>query len=346
MGQTETNGRLCPFVHKPYNDCHFVKMKSQDIALTTFYCYKNFEICGIYRNGSNGSNDGNDGNGNRGKDYAQVFTERLNQINKKLIIGLVLFVFLTAMLVSNAFATASIYGQSVDFQDMIDQRTFSADYYGPTESEGGLTGYWPGFSILWDISYDQTAQLWDYEYTLTGNKAISHFILEVSSPSSANDIINPLVKKGSGDWTSISIYGPQLWTPGTGNSNPGMPASGLYGIKFDTGANLVSYSFQTVNDPVWGNFYSKDGKTGGNNIYAYNNALGITGFNSNDKLDFIVRPDGGNNPPVVPEPVSSILFFSGGAVLAVRRYTKKHKENSKMFSNLPNKNIKEKEGLR
>ena len=381
IGQTETNGRLCPFVEKPYNDCHFIKTKSQDIALTTFYCYKNFEICRIYRNCSNSSNDVNGGNGSKGKDHAQVFTERLSQINKKLIIGLVLFVFLTAMLVSNAFANAGIYGESVDFLDLLDQRTFSADYYAPSESEGGLTGYWHGFSISWDISYDQTAQLWSYEYTLSGSKAISHFILEVTNPSLANEIINPRIKMGSdddeessshdghgkyssdndgeddddsdNDWTPVSIKGPQFWG-NEGNSTPGLPAGLLYGIKFDVGGNPITYAFETAKDPVLGNFYSKDGVDSikqcklrvSLDVYAYNNALGITGFNSSDKLDFIVRPDGGDYPPVVPEPVSSTLFFCGGAVLAVRRYMKKHKENSKMFSNLPNKNIKDKEGLK
>ncbi len=30
-------------------------------------------------------------------------------------------------------------------------------------------------------------------------------------------------------------------------------------------------------------------------------------------------------PPIIPEPVSSILFLAGGAVLVVRRYLKKRK---------------------
>lgn len=40
---------------------------------------------------------------------------------------------------------------------------------------------------------------------------------------------------------------------------------------------------------------------------------------------FIARPSVGGNPPVVPEPVSSILFIVGGALLAGKRYLKKRK---------------------
>ena len=35
-----------------------------------------------------------------------------------------------------------------------------------------------------------------------------------------------------------------------------------------------------------------------------------------------------SSPPVFPEPVSSILFVTGGATLAVRRYLKKRKQRS------------------
>jgi hypothetical protein len=40
---------------------------------------------------------------------------------------------------------------------------------------------------------------------------------------------------------------------------------------------------------------------------------------------FIVRPGVGGNPPVAPEPVSSLLFLVGGAVLAGLRYFKRRK---------------------
>jgi len=40
---------------------------------------------------------------------------------------------------------------------------------------------------------------------------------------------------------------------------------------------------------------------------------------------FIVRPGVGGNPPVAPEPVSSLLFIVGGAVFAGQRYFKRKK---------------------
>ncbi|MBI5195185.1 MAG: hypothetical protein HZA10_02565 [Nitrospirae bacterium] len=320
-------------------------MKSQDIAMAMFYCYENFEICGIYRSGEYCA-------------HAPAMAIKLKQISKKMIVGLIALIFFAALMTGNAFA--SLYGQSVDFQDLVDQRTFSAENYNPGSSTGGLTGLWPGFSISWDISYDTTVSLWNYEYTLQGSKDISHFILEVSNPSLATDILNARYKIGvedsddsehsrsfgflkssdhSGDsddedndsdssgWTPAAIEGPQVWW-NQGNSEPGLPTP-LYGIKFDVGGEYISYSFQTTKDPVWGNFYAKDGRTKVGrtqmDVYAYNDALGISGFNSDNKLDFIPRPDGGSNLPTAPEPVSTILFFSGGAVLTVRNYFKKRK---------------------
>jgi len=67
---------------------------------------------------------------------------------------------------------------------------------------------------------------------------------------------------------------------------------------------------------------SKGGKDKKRQIYAYNEALGLEDFNSKDKLDFIGRP-GGTAAIVVPEPLSIILFVSGGIVLAGRLYLKK-----------------------
>ncbi|RJQ56078.1 MAG: hypothetical protein C4526_02480 [Nitrospiraceae bacterium] len=116
--------------------------------------------------------------------------------------------------------------------------------------------------------------------------------------------------------------GPALWGKRKGQSNHGIPFD-FYGIKFDSGGSTVTYSFTTALDPVWGNFYAKSGKDHGNWINARNNALGYEGFESMDKLDFIPRPDGGANPPVVPEPVSSILFVAGCAVLGGRVYLRK-----------------------
>ncbi len=212
-------------------------------------------------------------------------------------------------------AQQTLYGQPVPPTDFDDSRTFGANAYNPTHSSGGLKGNWRGFTISWNIT--EVDDLWTYEYTLSATrKAISHFILEVTNPSLSTGFINPQMKIGSEEWTSTTFEGPMVWSRNKqGNSNPNMPAD-IYGIKFNGGGTTVSYLFQTTQDPVWGNFYAKSGNDKGKWVYDYNNALGITNFNSNNKLDFIVRPDGGATPPAAPEPISSLLFVIGGTVYA------------------------------
>jgi hypothetical protein len=209
--------------------------------------------------------------------------------------------------------------------DLKDQRTFSSPYYNPSSSEGGLSGYWPySFSIEWDVTQDLNTKLWTYEYTLSAaRKDISHFILEITDSATADDFTDFSINGNHSSYQD-NIEAPRRW--GQHPSNPGYPvATDIYGMKFNTGGSAVTYSFTTANDPVWGNFYAKSGKDKGQWIYAYNNALAIEGFNSNNKLDFILRPDGGGNPPVAPEPVSYLLFFVGGAALAGRTYLKRKK---------------------
>jgi hypothetical protein len=215
---------------------------------------------------------------------------------------------------------ASLYGESVQFEDLNDQRTFApSPNYDPDQSEGGLSGYWPyAFNISWDITYDLNASLWHYEYNLAvAQKDISHFILELSDTAQYDDITNVFI-----NGSTAVVDGPQVWTKA---GNQTMP-NAFYGIKFDEGGSAASYSFVTSLDPVWGNYYAKGGVDNGNLINAYNNALAVNNFDSDNKLDFIVRPNGGNAPPVVPEPISSTLFIVGGATLGFRRFRKKLKQ--------------------
>ncbi len=270
---------------------------------------------------------------------------------KKLI--LILFVLILCIVTSTH---AGLYGESVQFEDLHDQRTFShSPDYDPDQSEGGLSGNWPySFNISWDISYDFTSMLWHYEYNLSvSKKDISHFILELSDTAQYADISNVRI-----NGKHASIEGPKTWKK-AGNQQL---SQSFYGMKFDDGGSSVIYSFDTALDPVWGNFYVKGGNDRFDNdsdsgdsddsdsdsddrdghwrerhekeehgkrekieLYAYNNALGFHEFNSEDKLDFIVRPNGGSNPPVVPEPISSALFITGGATIGLRRFLKKRK---------------------
>ena len=241
--------------------------------------------------------------------------------NKQGVLKMRRFFFLIILLIVLVPSTqASIYGEGVDFKDLQDQRTFSlSSDYNPDQSSGGLSGNWPySFSISWDISYDLDALLWHYKYNLlVSKKDVSHFILEVTDTAQYDDITNIFI-----NGNPATVEGPQTWTKA---GNQTLPNS-FYGIKFDKGGSSVSYSFDSTLDPVWGNFYAKGGVDKGNLINAYNNALYMNNFDSDDKLDFIVRPNGGHSPPVVPEPASALLFLSGAPVFIYRRFVNKIKK--------------------
>lgn len=40
--------RYCPFVRNPHADCYCVKLDSQNVEDTLYYCGKNFLVCEIY----------------------------------------------------------------------------------------------------------------------------------------------------------------------------------------------------------------------------------------------------------------------------------------------------------
>lgn len=40
---------LCPFVRKPADNCFCIKMGSQDIEKTVYFCGQYFEACEIYK---------------------------------------------------------------------------------------------------------------------------------------------------------------------------------------------------------------------------------------------------------------------------------------------------------
>jgi hypothetical protein len=230
--------------------------------------------------------------------------------------------FVAALFILTSRSFAGIWGESVSISDLSDGRSFYNAQYDPPYSEGGLHGYWPSvFTIQWDISQDPESLIWTYEYTLfSARKDISHFILELTEGDSFAD---SSWGDGAAEWG--------VWDGSHGQSDPGWPEGAyFYGMKFDYGGRYVTYTLETTRDPVWGNFYVKSGKHHGDNVYAYNSGLeeftidseGMIHFTSDNKLDFIVRPDGGA-PPVVPEPASSLLFLTGSAIFAYRRYFKK-----------------------
>jgi len=133
-----------------------------------------------------------------------------------------------------------------------------------------------GVTFSWDV--ELIGGLWHYEYIFTEdlatNGGLSHLIIEVSPDLRYAEIQNasPPIDPGP-------PLDPKLYSPGPGN--PDMP-SPLFGIKlqpFVEGLDPQSWtaSFDTRRNPVWGDFYAKDGEPGGN--------IWNAGFTSPDPLD-------------------------------------------------------------
>ena len=175
----------------------------------------------------------------------------------------------------------------------------------PAGSGVDATQQWDngGFTIDWTITQGADDK-WTYTYDVKGDtKALSHFILEVTEDG------NPF-----NTYNGTSTYeGPDTWdVNGQGKSNPLMP-NPIYGVKFDFGSTEVTYTMVTDRAPVYGVFYTKDGKDGGNDVVAWSNALNSSDYRTNEFLtitDFIVRPDGVGGAPV-PEPATMLLLSCG-----------------------------------
>jgi hypothetical protein len=135
---------------------------------------------------------------------------------------------------------------------------FSGDLYSDSIPPGILgTGVWidPGVSHLhWDVAQEASG-IWDYDYTFTvPSGEISHLILETSTNLTGADIFDVT---GTFSGTEINTF-----TPDGSNSNPNMPGP-IYGIKFDNvNTTEGTFSFRSFREPVWGDFYAKDGTAG------------------------------------------------------------------------------------
>jgi len=166
-----------------------------------------------------------------------------------------------------------------------------SDYYGIKASGGWDIDPW--FKIEWKIT-DPNANdgLLHYQYIITNgsdgdlSRDLSHFILQVSTGTTAADFLNASPAYELGD--------PQLYSSAN-PSNPNMP-NPIFGLKFNfKDAATAIIEFDSTRLPVYGSFYAKDG--GG--VTAWNTGLDVG-------TAFIVVPD-----TKVPLPPTALLLGSG-----------------------------------
>ena len=186
------------------------------------------------------------------------------------------------------------------------------DFTGSRTTPIGLgvnsSGNWKeqGVKIRWNIT--ESSGVFTYQYTLsavTGGSlvgAVSHFILETSSAFTHGDILPG----------SSTVSDPQWWTPAM-PSNPNMPAP-IWGVKFDFGSGAPTYTLVTTKRPVWGDFYTKDGKAGRLGFNAAWNAglaIGDPTLSTTNFTPWIPTPDTlAVEPPPVPLPAAAWMGLS------------------------------------
>lgn len=191
-------------------------------------------------------------------------------------------------------------------------------FNGSLMTPGGIdgTGIWAdNFKIEWWVE-QQLDSNWFYKYHMTETDgsaldpgALSHWIVEVSPDVTRNDF-----------WGFSGSVEINDWTTETGFSFPN-------GLKLDYGAEgQTEWTFYSSRAPVWGDFFAKDGRAGGQGLNTAWNA----GFFDADPTDApangsigykILRPD--THTTIIPEPTTMGLLGLGLVGFALRRFRRK-----------------------
>jgi hypothetical protein len=209
----------------------------------------------------------------------------------------------------------------------------------------GEAGAWAGYSTFtmgWAVTNEDggapATHPWKYTYHFSfelgedeWQGGISHLILELSD-SFVESNLTGLTTDHDFKEVEIGTFGDQ------GASNPEIPEN-IYGIKFDLDddddneTNVLNWSFYSDRAPVWGDFYTKDGRAGGADNYAYNSGFGSPDSDplappaDDSLLCHILVPDTFSDTPGDPgdpgnpaaEPSALALMVLSGLGLTTRR---------------------------
>ncbi len=178
---------------------------------------------------------------------------------------------------------------------------------------------YPGTSIAWEVTVGSSSVHYKYTFTVPTEpqaKDISHLILEVTKVA---DVIGPFDVYNTRDFrgfesgqADLPVQSQQYYEWTDGNSNPDMPDAGLFGIKFNQITDATEWVIEFDSDrlPMWGDFYAKDGQSGGIWATAWNSQFGLAvdaDYWATDVVGKLLVPDGA----VVPLPGAVLLGMFG-----------------------------------
>ena len=158
-------------------------------------------------------------------------------------------------------------------------------------------GGWSSAVIMWDITKTvETDGDWlfgyEYSFAVTGggdgnqSRAISHIIFETSPGFPESELIGLEWSRtgADGTWTALDLEPDEVGTLTEHSGNPGMPES-LWGVKIEDsdtaeGLSTIWWRFESYRLPVWGDFYAKDGRYQGADVFAINAGFGSPDLDS------------------------------------------------------------------
>jgi len=209
-----------------------------------------------------------------------------------------------------------LLGTSTSFACLYTSSLSSVD--GGMNSGGQTWASPPGFQVIWQV--EQTdSETWHYKYRFSDENGcdlsmlVSHMIISLSENIQQSDLFN---FGGDVADTEFGMFG-------VSPSNPDFPEDqSIFGIKLEMGNDQLVAEFDSTRQPMWGDFYAKDGGQPKN--FAYNSDLGteVSNLHEFDQMPVDSFGNGLNKvlvPNSVPEPATLFLLGLGSMMLRKRR---------------------------